>query len=376
VATLADLATVYRRLPKNSLDDPLADLSTAVKRVLRDELEDSGYTLTEIQARFGNDIGAYTLRDVVSFAASRRRKPRYDAANDRIICDGAIQSCRNIQDVERWCSDDADWQRLLALRDTLLAEWDANQKLIRLSQRLPGLPQWERSTLLALVGQAGYFFDKIRPDTFPTTGLLDDANRADDATPPPGAGWGGMLYSAGGQFQVLTNQFAPLGGGTSTDYWGTLFGTDQEAFVDIATKSTVNGSATFVDLRVVAPGTSAWDGYEIETIVVAGADECRIYRVDNEAWTQLGAMVNQEFASGESLGGEAIGSALTLYRKSAGSWASVLSRTDATYAPASSYIGMGSYEASTTEFRLDNFSGGTVVAAGGGFAHSQGVIVG
>src|SRR3990167_840814 len=73
VATLADLATVYRRLPKNALDDPLSDLTGPQRTALRNELEDCGYTLAEIQSRFGNRIQDFTLRDVVVLAASRRR---------------------------------------------------------------------------------------------------------------------------------------------------------------------------------------------------------------------------------------------------------------------------------------------------------------
>ena len=141
VAMLADLETVYRRLPKSSLDDSLSDLSNPIKRALRDELEDAGYTLQEIQARFGNDIGAFTLRQVVNFAASRRQNPRFDPINDRFVCDGAVQMCREVLDVERWCFNDADLARLIGLRDTLLAEWDATQQIIRLSQRLPGLSE-------------------------------------------------------------------------------------------------------------------------------------------------------------------------------------------------------------------------------------------
>lgn len=87
---LTTLNGLFKRLPKNALNDPLSDLSGAVKVALRDEALDQGYTLQEIQARFGNDLGAYTLGDVLRFMAKRRRQPRFDVETDTIILDGEI----------------------------------------------------------------------------------------------------------------------------------------------------------------------------------------------------------------------------------------------------------------------------------------------
>lgn len=94
--TLTVLAGVFKRLPKDRLDDTLSDLPQAVRRALRDELLDQGYTLQEIQARFGNDLGNYTLRQVLQFMASRRRKPRYDVENDLIVLDGPEVGCNSV----------------------------------------------------------------------------------------------------------------------------------------------------------------------------------------------------------------------------------------------------------------------------------------
>lgn len=98
-AVLAVLNTEYRRLPKNRLDDSLSGLPSNVKIILKNELLDMGYNVTEIQGRFGNDIGQFTLRDVLKFATKRRLKPRYDAEKDEIICDGIEQKCRSIESV-------------------------------------------------------------------------------------------------------------------------------------------------------------------------------------------------------------------------------------------------------------------------------------
>lgn len=93
-------ATGFTRLPKNRLDDSLSDLSTAVKTAIRDKMLALGYTAQEIQQRFGNDFGSYTLRDVLKFIATRRLKPRFDSNTDTIVLDGAIQPVRPLEDVD------------------------------------------------------------------------------------------------------------------------------------------------------------------------------------------------------------------------------------------------------------------------------------
>jgi hypothetical protein len=99
-SALEQLATVFKRLPKDRLDDNLSDLPQSVRRALRDEILDQGYTLAELQAKFGNDLGQYTLREVLRFMATKRRKPRYDTQTDEIILDGPEQNCDSIDALE------------------------------------------------------------------------------------------------------------------------------------------------------------------------------------------------------------------------------------------------------------------------------------
>ena len=99
-AALTALNALFTRLPKNLLDDSLADLPTAAKQKINDELLDMGYTAAEILDRLPGDLGDYTLRDILRFAARRRLKPRYDSSTDTIILDGPEQSCRSIASVD------------------------------------------------------------------------------------------------------------------------------------------------------------------------------------------------------------------------------------------------------------------------------------
>lgn len=99
-AALDALDQLFRRLPKDRLDDSLADLSPAVLARIRDEILDMGYPLAEIRDRFGDDLSIYTLRDVLRFMARRRLKPRYDAGSDEIVCDGAVQPVKSVENVD------------------------------------------------------------------------------------------------------------------------------------------------------------------------------------------------------------------------------------------------------------------------------------
>jgi hypothetical protein len=98
---LATLDAVYQRLPKQRLDDPLSDLSAAAKQKLKNAVLGMGYSVGELQAAFPGDLGDYCLGDVLHFMASRRLKPRYDAQADEIVCDGEVQGCRPVGDVDR-----------------------------------------------------------------------------------------------------------------------------------------------------------------------------------------------------------------------------------------------------------------------------------
>lgn len=91
-----------RRIPVSRLGDSLSALTPGQRDAIRDELLDAGYSLAELQARFpGADLSNVTLRDVLAFLATRRLKPRYDANSDAIILDGAIQPCRDVEEVDR-----------------------------------------------------------------------------------------------------------------------------------------------------------------------------------------------------------------------------------------------------------------------------------
>jgi hypothetical protein len=99
-ATLLTLNGVFRRIPKDRLDDSLSDLPLAVKNAIKNEILDAGYTLQEVQEHFTQDLGEYTLKDVLKFMTRRRLRPRYDKDTDTIVCDGPEQPVRSIESVD------------------------------------------------------------------------------------------------------------------------------------------------------------------------------------------------------------------------------------------------------------------------------------
>jgi hypothetical protein len=98
--TTINAAAGFTRLPKDALNMPLSDLANPQKAALRDKALALGYTMDEITARFGNDLGAYTLGDVARFIATRRITARYDAALQNFVFDGAQVTPRSVDEVD------------------------------------------------------------------------------------------------------------------------------------------------------------------------------------------------------------------------------------------------------------------------------------
>lgn len=102
-ATLAQvnqLAGVVRIPNHTALTDTLGDLTAGQRNAILTKLLTLGYAQQEIAAALPADWTAVTLGQVLRFAATRRLKPRYDAALDRIVLDGAVQPVRPVADVD------------------------------------------------------------------------------------------------------------------------------------------------------------------------------------------------------------------------------------------------------------------------------------
>ena len=195
--------------------------------------------------------------------------------------------------------------------------------------------------------------------SFPTTGPLDDFNRANEG-PPPSANWSFPAFPGDDGLKIITNVCGPNGASFSNSYWNTPTpSADCEAYAIVSTV-TANGHRMWIYARFASPGTSGVDGYEVGITKQAGTDEVRLHRVDNGSLTQLGATISQEFSGGDGFGIEAIGSTIKAYYGSGGTATTEIgSRTASTYS-AAGYIGL---EIESTAGRWNDFGGGSGTAA-------------
>ncbi len=181
---------------------------------------------------------------------------------------------------------------------------------------------------------------------FPTTGVLDTFNRANGNV---GANWTAPVWTDIDPLTIVSNtvRFSTVGNDAG-GYWNpNSFGPDCEVFLTMTSVDDV-----YMILRGTTPGDPTLDGY-------AGRFQpgsTFVYRIDNAVKTQLGATITTTISNADAAGAAAVGSDITVYTNHGGTWASVGTRSDATYS-ASGRIGLFSGSVAT---QGDDFGGGTV----------------
>lgn len=165
-------------------------------------------------------------------------------------------------------------------------------------------------TVAATVAESLAF--SVRPPAFPTTGILDNFNRANTG-PPPSANWTQGFGGLAGQFKVVSNQLVvnSIASGSAGDYWNPSTFKDSEEYLTVVTKP-ADGNYVLLLIRVVDPSVAAWSGYFLNAVAAVGTDTIQLYRETNGSATQI-AVYNQEFSNGDSIGISAIGSTITAY---------------------------------------------------------------
>lgn len=195
---------------------------------------------------------------------------------------------------------------------------------------------------------------------FPTTGLIDSFNRADENPVSDGGKWTSPAFPSDGNLQVITSQLGTVSSWCSAYRNDITPGPDSEAYLTVVTVS--GGVATELLLRLANPGVSTVSGYMMD---VTSGGTWSLWKIVNNVQTQIGSNATQVVSNGDSIGFEIIGSTLKGYYKSgAGAWTQIITVTDATHSGA----GRVGIAGNGGLYRWDDFGGGTVTVAvaGGG----------
>lgn len=201
---------------------------------------------------------------------------------------------------------------------------------------------------------------------FPTTGILDDFNRADQG-PFPSSSWDGSVFgeSATSQLRVVSNQAGTSLALDAKAYWKQVFSANQEGFFTVAVMIE-DGGDFWIMLRSRQMGTSGGtttttDGYFYSISRAVSTYSLKFYRVDNTVFTQVGSTQTPgSWTAGDKFGARIVGSELQAYQcpVSTGVWGTYgTSVTDTTYTH-DGQIAIG--EGVNGTCRLDDFGGGAV----------------
>jgi hypothetical protein len=184
---------------------------------------------------------------------------------------------------------------------------------------------------------------------FPTTGLLDQFNRANEG-PPPSASW---VNSKAVGLKVASNECAGDIAAGSASSWNTSFGANQECYAKV-TVTTPTNMTLYARLATATDYNS--NHYEI---VFASTTTLQFWKRVSGVWTQMGANETISHSSGDQWGIEVNGTTITTYKNGV----SQASRTDSDVAGAG-FIGLAA-PLSDPAVTFDDFGGGAIVVAGG-----------
>jgi len=206
----------------------------------------------------------------------------------------------------------------------------------------------------------------------PTTGILDNFNRANENPLQAAAGWG-EDFSNTSELRVVSNQCANQAGSlfVGDNRWATGVNADCEAYATLAVLGTGLDEGVGIAVRIQNPSSTAdtWDGYEalLFTSYVAaaflpilhvggGANGYVIFRrITNDA-VDYTFSESRKVAAGDRLWLHASGDVLTTYHDQGAGFEQVIQHTDSTY-NAAGLIGLRIRRDSA---RADDFGGGNI----------------
>lgn len=192
--------------------------------------------------------------------------------------------------------------------------------------------------------------------SFPTTGILDSFNRANENPLSDGGKWTQFLTNP---MQIVSDQC--VGTAASGAYngasWNNSSFTNGEVYVTFPTPALVTGDQAFLYVNF---NFSSGNGYVLDYYEnTTGGDNISVNISTGFSLSSLINGVNRNISTGDSLGLSAVSGVVTMwYKASGGSWTSLGSKSDSTYT--SGEVGFAC-EYSATSMAFTNFGGGSSV---------------
>jgi hypothetical protein len=188
------------------------------------------------------------------------------------------------------------------------------------------------------------------PSGFPSSGILDNFNRANGAV---GSSWAGSVTG----YAIASSQLDAVSGGDL--YWSSgLFGANQEAFVRFMT---IDPAGVEIDLILKSQSINTYSGGLIEVLYEPANKRVQVWTYTaSQGWVQRGADLSVTLVNGDQFGARATsGGMVNIYRNGA-----LLGTRDVSawsFNASGGYVGLWLFSANAS--LLDDFGGGAVSAA-------------
>lgn len=196
--------------------------------------------------------------------------------------------------------------------------------------------------------------------SFPTTPVLDNANRANEDPISQGGNWA-QSFGDSNPFRVVSNQILPNASTFSGSVYSPTYGPDTEVYITIATRQSGSSAFIYLAYRLTNPG-GTFTAYELKIPANTGSSTWTLYKIIAGAATVLNTWT-QAISNGDSVGMEATGNShQPRHKPSAGSWGAVGSPYSDSSITGAGQIGLEGdvYGPGQT---FDDFGGGTIVTA-------------
>lgn len=188
--------------------------------------------------------------------------------------------------------------------------------------------------------------------SFPTTSILDNFNRA-DGTLTDDPDWVSGVTT---DFLVASNQCNDPNG-FCDDFWNHSY-TDTEVYITLNSDCFQNDNRVAVGCRYAI---SPLNGYFLYWRYNSGSQTLGFWKHVNGVDSQIGTDISVSLVAGNKIGLSVIGTTLTAYTYTSGAWSSVGTQTDSSHS--SGLLWLFALMSNGTGVNLDDFGGGTVVAA-------------